>query len=243
MTNESFAEKELPLPDDLSLDRMYWWLMSQMLYPDSRKRALGAFTADLIEHEFKDRDPDFIVDIPLAWIRALIVLPSFEERVKIEKRAWKDGMTVGTVLSLVYSMHQAGVSEPSLNKAMEVLDGGGFGDTVHRGTKEIRQALKRMAPFAHLWAANAMLCYTDKSPNVVPGLDGLNLFLSWAVTIRQFGISHKTSHGPKAASLIDRSECFALPDRFTPASHEEISLPLPEWVTSILRDYRAPVRY
>lgn len=241
MTKASKSETVLPLPEELSIERTYWWLMSHMLYPDSSQQALGWFTAELVAHEFKEHDSDFIIDMPLAWLRALIFLPSPEEREKIERRAWKDGMTVGLVISLVYSMHKSGLAEPSINKAMEILDGGGF-DNVHRGSKEIRKALKRMAPFAHLWAANSMLLYTDKNPEVAPGREGLNLYLGWASAIREFGISHKTTHGPKSASLIDRYECVALPSHFPAAKHDEISLPLPEWISSRLSAYRAAIK-
>lgn len=237
----SKAETILPIPLDLSVDRTYWWLMGHMLYPDSTQLALGWFASKLINSEFREHDPEFVIDIPLAWLRALAFLPSPEERIKIERRAWKDGMTVGAVISLVFSMHRAGMNEPSLNKAIEILDSGEL-KNLHRGSKEIRKALRRMAPFAHLWAANSMLLYTDKQPQITPGRDGVNLFLGWASAIREFGITHQTTHGSKSKSLIDRYECVALPSHFPATNLEEISLPLPEWITTRLTAYRAAMK-
>lgn len=241
MPNVRRAEIELPIPEDMTREEIYWWVMCHMLYPESAEIALGAFVAALIHTKFGNQDPEFLVQLPVSWVRALTILPSFDERKLIEQRAWKDGMTTGAVLSLVYAMHRSGISEPSVNKAMEILEAGKL-ENVHRGTKEIRKALKRMAPFAHLWAANSLLLYTDKQPNVVPGFAGLSLYLRWAATIRAFGISHQTRHGPKSTYLIDRYECVSLPERFPPDAHEEISLPLPDWIQAKLNDYRAAMK-
>ena len=156
MPSVRLAEIEFPIPEDMSKEQIYSWVISHMLYPESAEIALGAFVADHIHTKFGDQDADFLVPLPVSWVRALTLLPSFDQRMILEQRAWKDGMTSGAVLSLIYAMHRSGISEPSVNKAMEILEAGRL-ENVHRGTKEIRKALKRMAPFAHLWAANSLL--------------------------------------------------------------------------------------
>jgi hypothetical protein len=151
-------------------------------------------------------------------------------------------MTAGTVLSLVFAMHKAGGDAPSLNKACEVIDSGQFGPQVHRGTKEIRLAWRRMAPVAHLWAANAMLCYTDRPPAVELGREGLNAFLSWALVVREFGTTYSPPNQRRRRPLLDSSVCLRLPNRFEAASVQDISLPFPAWISEILATYRAPMR-
>jgi hypothetical protein len=67
---------ELPIPEDLTIARTYYWLMAQMLYPDSPALAQGAFCSDLIMHEGCDIAPTEDVIFPIGWLRSMLLMPS-----------------------------------------------------------------------------------------------------------------------------------------------------------------------
>ncbi|MFM9437415.1 hypothetical protein ACFDR9_004502 [Janthinobacterium sp. CG_23.3] len=234
----AFAD-DFPFPAGLSMFRTYHWLMAYMHYPESPLAALAYFFTELINGEMYDLAGDDDVAVPVGWLRALCCAPSLDDRAKKDKNRFKDGMTAGWLLGLIYAMQRNNVKTPSLNKAVEILEKLKI-ENVHSEKTKIFAAWGLMKPVAHLWGSMVLLDTTDKPPKVTPGPDGLVEYLQWAVSLLEFGCKHIPSHTKLRTPILDRKHCLRLPEYILPKPDIDISIPIPPRILEIIDGYRPP---
>jgi hypothetical protein len=206
-----FSEND---PPDL-VNRLVWWAM---IHPKDPDRAFECFVKEQLVHGGKvyELPNSEVVNIPAAWVKALLNGPSYKELKSGVEVKTRQGITAGIILLSLRAC--AGLGRPlSLNTAIEVLTradleratGPFMGAKPYGNKAEIHKAWKAMCSVAHLWAAflladlaaNAGVRTWD-SGLIREGLGMAASLFEWACETR-----FKASGQP----LIDATEAWHVP--------------------------------
>lgn len=216
-----------------------------MLYPTNECARIEFITASLCGLK---KNWDENIQLPIGALSYLLSLPSVEDVVKRAANDAEKAILAGDILDFIAQMHFAGYKEPSVNKAIYLIQGylstpaRGYGKRTGSSEMTIRNSWEKYKSVAHLWAAFRVyqLAPKNKFTNIVKMLAGVKLdeFLAVAEHFRLFGESFKPSRIKTHGSILPKEETWRLPEDFALA---EVNLnfgKLSTWTTNRLKTFK-----
>jgi len=220
-------------------------LQSAMFFPSNNDLRESYICQSLCEIETSNTADATKVYTDSGTLNRLINSPSKKEMKKLSDKAVKDGYIAGYVLLTVYLMNYFNMKEPSLNKAIHVLERYSLEERFGDGTampkeQAIKKIWKKMKPSAHFLAAKCLLnAYpTYEANDTFRSKESMIKFLQISAAFLKFGMSFKPKRQNNTIMKFDDS--FQLPDEIMKNSIElELDL-FPDGLQRLLKGYQAP---
>ncbi|WP_428566669.1 MAG: hypothetical protein ACP59X_06625 [Solidesulfovibrio sp. DCME] len=157
---------------------------------------------------------DNIVGVPVTLLNRILSCPSLEEIDNKFNQTFVPGMTAGLILLNTWDMVNAGIVDPSLNKAQYLTQKAMLDVCKEKkgSTGEIAKYWKKYKPVCHMWAAIFTFIYSLKKkirPTDTPALVAL------AERYRDFGENHIFLRQGVSGPLITPGTCWRAPDDYT----------------------------
>lgn len=229
--------------DGSELDRL--WVLAVALFPNDLPAARRYFAVAKVKAKLDNDSDDKEHVVNARTLRLLLEAPSYASLGELSAANTKRAIVAGDVLMTLYVMKRFALSEPSMNKAifvaMEYAKKAKYGDSTSLAISEptIRKCWEEYRPVAHLWAAYRV----NKAYPYAPQRSEFSTYriaalLEVAQGMFQFGASYIPKRARPQKPILDRAQCWVLPDTIA-ARHLE-SVRQPERLQRILEKYRAP---
>lgn len=223
------------------------WLNAVMLYPNDADKELRKqlYAIEKITNEIRDLSGDQQINISIDHLRLLLSAESpksiLEEAVKRTKRA----VIAGDLLVIMYLMDRLKLPEPSLKKAIHVMQEyaktSSYGDGSQLPTSgiTIRKYWEEFLPVAHLWAAlrisygysfatEGKFFSAKILPHALAAAQGIFLFATNFVPLRARPV----------LPIMSGDELWNLPTSIEPTTLELSQIP--DRLMAALKTYEAP---
>jgi len=220
-------------------------LQSAMYFPSDNDLRESYICQSLCEIETSNTSNATRISTDSGTLSRLINSPSKKEMTKLSNKALKDGYIAGFILMTVYLMDYFNLKEPSINKAIHILERYSLEERFGDGTaipkeQAIKKIWKKMKPSVHLLAAKNLLdaypLYEGK--DVFRSKEHMIEFLRISATFLKFGTSFKPQRQNNMLMKMENS--FQLPDEIMKKSLElELTL-FPDGLLRLLDGYQAP---
>lgn len=232
---------------NLSNDNFYNILQihAVMLYPTDESARDKFIIASLCGLK-KNREEN--IQLPIGALSYLLSISSVEDVVKRAADDAEKAVIAGDMLDFIAQMQFVGYQEPSVNKAIYLIQS--YLSTAVKGCrrkagsseKTIRQHWEKYKPVAHLWAAFRVYQLAPKSnfTNIAKTLAGvkLNEFLAVAEHFRLFGESFKPSRIKSHESLLPKGETWQVPEDYELATINMNFDGSSTWMTKRLKTFK-----
>jgi hypothetical protein len=137
------------------------WLQAVKLFPRDKAHRDQLFTLERVRFEVLELGGDLDLKFPVSGnvLQTLLESPSYTEMMNQAQEAAKRACIAADILCAIYVMDRFSLPEPSLNKAMALVQA--YAPTATYGDRsklpasltQIRKCWEEFKPVAHLWAA------------------------------------------------------------------------------------------
>ncbi|MGC4395162.1 hypothetical protein [Hydrogenophaga sp. T2] len=197
------------LGDGRDVARITAW----MYYPrDQVLRKMHLERFEVVNTLAQIADEGELLQVRADTMKRLLHGPSRSEIAHLQAEAVKQGTVAGDLLHLIYQMHQRGLDEPSLGKALKEYQafslGPKYGDKtpLKRAEQTLRDCFEAFAPVAHIWAAfrlNGPFPYVDPPEDLFSTAEGRNRLLGVAKALGEFATTFTPKRTRPAKPVID----------------------------------------
>ena len=219
------------------------WVLAVMYFPEDEHLRRSWYTVQVVSGWLKGLKTNDQIQLDRRTLTDLMDAPAFEELKLQTVKAVKKGVVAGDVLACIYLMDRFQMSEPSINKAVHVIERFAadvrYGDStpMNKSRKKIREAFKKYKSVAHLWAAsrlNRAYPYADESELLI---EKLPLFLEVSAGLLEFGRAFIPYRARPAEPILPVVGMWELPEN-TMVRHLS-SETFPTELRRLLEDYDA----
>lgn len=234
------------------------WVMAVMLFPNNKELREQHFAVNRVRFELmalkEDVDcvgsmryEDSRVGFDTRTIQLLLDAPSYTDIKRMADDNVKHAVVAADILSAIYLMSIFGIEEPSLNKAIHViqqyakLSGTRYGDGTQMFVSEryIREYWREFQPVAHLWAAQRInQSYPFIGQNEVFSYEGFPKFLEVAQGMFQFASNFVPKRAKPKEPILNQEKSWVIPLSIQPSNLE--SQRFPDGLKRFLKNYNAP---
>jgi hypothetical protein len=215
-----------------------------MLFPNDSALRDQLLAIYRVRDEVRDLAGDQVISVSENVLKRLIEAPSYADMRIRATIAAKRAVIAADVLCVIYLMDKFTLPEPSMNKAVAVVQAyaptATYGDGSRMDTSEtqIRQYWQEFKPVAHLWAAmriNKAYPFTKDHKSMYTS--DFESYLQVAQGFYRFGVSFIPKRAKSRVPIVDTGKSWTLPASILPKSlHSEW---LPDRLIEILRNYKA----
>ena len=236
----------MPVLDHLpDLDDFVDYITSVMLYPTDENAREEFYFVHEIGKRVDSTPDDADVTVPKE---SLVRLLRSSSQLAINQRAEQakiGGMMSGDLLGLVSTMSRCGIPEPSLRKAVWVLEDAysrppeGRSAIPHSSTS-ISKSWDDFRPVAHFWATFQLFqADPGRQGSDRPILTERNVwdFLGYAEEFRKFGESFMPDRQRAPGALLPADESWCVHESIELPVHEIPVESIPEWMNERLASY------
>lgn len=230
---------------DHHLHAHLWSVMTFPKYSQLREQSeiILRFTMEI--DDFSDENN---MVVTAGDLRRLARSMSEAELRKMRHQAIKRGSIAGGLLLIMYLMDLFNIKDPSMNKAIYLLQRGskdhfyGDGESLKSSEKTIRKYWKEYKPVAHLWGALELNnWYHLYDPvDLLTGKENITIFLRMSAALLDFGKDLIPSHSKSNTPLLDYLECWTLPKEIEtdPYCLDPEKAKFPSLLKTYLKDYK-----
>jgi hypothetical protein len=222
------------------------WLQAVKLFPRDKAHRDQLFTLERVRFEALELGGDLDLKIPVSGnvLQTLLESPSYTEMMNQAQEAAKRACIAADILCAIYVMDRFSLPEPSLNKAMALVQA--YAPTATYGDRsklpasltQIRKCWEEFKPVAHLWAAtriNKVYPYTEDHNSMYT--DGFKSYLQVAQGFYHFGVSFIPKRARPREPILNAETSWTLPLSVQPKNlHSER---LPDRLIEFLKSYKA----
>ncbi|MFC1772650.1 hypothetical protein ACFL3A_04770 [Pseudomonadota bacterium] len=217
------------------------WVRAIMLFPNDLDAAKRCFALEQIKAVIDEDSDDEIREVNVRTLRLLVEAPSWPILKELTTENTKRGIVAGDIFGALYVMDKFNIREPSMNKAvfvaMEFAKKQKYGDGTKMAISEpkIRKCWNEFRSVSHLWAAFRLgQAYPFAADSF--SMEGNQAFLEVAQGLFQFGTSYIPLRARPKKTILDRENCWALPN--TIAARHIQSERQPDALLKILKKYK-----
>jgi hypothetical protein len=212
-----------------------------MQFPNSPDQAFELFAKLMLcDLGLLDTPNKQVVNLPAAWLKALVLGPSLAELTKKGQTRNRAGFTAGILLWSAFLYSQQPSKRITLNTAIELVmraeegrsDFQVHGVDLYPNKPEIHRAWKAMRNAAHLWAGLVIVEVEAANGRLKPSPEALQLAMGIAKSLGEWGCACEVASADGGrGTLLDPSTLLRLPDFVPPIPLEPVPVALPEYVT------------
>lgn len=184
------------------------------------------------------------IETDVKTLRLIIEAPGYADIKCLVAETTKRAIVAGDILAALYIMERYSIPEPSMNKAVFIVQEYarkatyGDGSQICRSERMIREAWQEFRSVAHFWAAFRL----NKAYPFVPDRKQFSLahfgtFLGVAAGLYEFGRAFVPFRAKEKTPLLEAQSSWALPDSIVPRQLKSHTRPL--LLEKVVRKYRA----
>ena len=219
-------------------------VQATMLAPtnaEHRRRIVNFLAMDKVESEAA---AGRIAEFSLDDLRLLLSAATDTPIKPLIHEGNKRGVVAGDILANIFLMHRFDVDEPSMNKALFVMEQFawrakyGDGSAVPHAEKSLRDCWRAFQSVSHFWAAKRIMKgvhATKKLP--IFSDDGFPVFLSLSLAIREFATTFISKRARSQVPLVGDHVMWKLSPEMSQDYFPELEKP--HRLIKALKNYRA----
>ena len=224
------------------------WVHAVMAYPDDKQLRDQFFAVCMEDVKLREAKTQQILPVSTETLRLILEAPGSTEFNRMNREKTKRGVVAGNILASMYLMDKFSITEPSMNKAIFVVQKFaasatyGDGSEIAKSERMVREAWSQFHSVAHLWAAvelNKAYQYAQKNEIFSP--EYFHDFLGVAASLYEFGISFVPLRAKIKRPILDPNTSWVLPDTVSPQHLKSDRSPIK--MEKILKKYRAPSQH
>lgn len=221
------------------------WVQAIMAFPQDKGLRDQYFTVHSARLAITDTDKSDAVRMSTEDMHRIINARSYDEIKALHQSSFKRGIVAGDLLGAIYLMDRLNLPEPSINKAIHMVQEFSKTETYGDGKKMLvgEQAIKTIwseyKTVGHLWAAYRMTqVFRMFPPQEIYEKKGFLILLELAAEIFRFATKFVPKRARPKEPIIVAEQSWRLPPEIKARRIEMSAAPI--GFLELLESYKAP---